>query len=251
MKDALLATLMRLRRWAVAGALAALVVLILLPILPEDIESSPVFIVAAWDGTVVPFLISPWRIIRRSDFRATEQRAVREDPGKKAVEVVIPVLSSIVALVAVAGLTVQAEKLAWPYLLLFVLLGGFAVASAWALVHTAFALYYRSAGRALAGVSLRRGSLRRLPAQVLVRVSAPREGSALVMIHPQEALLQEARAFQQSEAFAPYGKLRQAAEHRLARLMQLGVRQARYFGRTKTCFQLLMAATVANLTLVS
>jgi hypothetical protein len=73
----------------------------------------------------------------------------------------------------------------------------------------------------------------------------------LVMIHPQEALLQEARAFQQSEAFAPYRKLRQAAEHRLARLMQLGVRQARYFGRAKTLFQLLMAATVANLTLVA
>jgi hypothetical protein len=72
----------------------------------------------------------------------------------------------------------------------------------------------------------------------------------LVMVHPQEALLQEARAFQRSEAFAPYRKLRQAAEHRLARLMQLGVRQARYFGRTKTLFQLLMAATVANLTLV-
>jgi len=73
----------------------------------------------------------------------------------------------------------------------------------------------------------------------------------VVMIHPQEALLQEARAFQQSEAFAPYRKLRQAAEHRLARLIQLGVRQARYFGRTKTLFQLLMAATVANLTLVA
>ncbi len=72
-----------------------------------------------------------------------------------------------------------------------------------------------------------------------------------VMIHPQEALLQEARAFQQSEAFAPYRKLRQAAEHRLARLMQLGARQARYFGRTKTLFQLLIAATVANLTLVA
>ena len=73
----------------------------------------------------------------------------------------------------------------------------------------------------------------------------------LVMIHPREALLQKARAFQQSEAFAPYRKLRQAAEHRLARLMQLGVRQARYFGRAKTLFQLLMAATVANLTLVA
>ena len=40
-------------------------------------------------------------------------------------------------------------------------------------------------------------------------------------------------------------------EHRLARLVQLGVRQARYLGRTKTLFQLLMAATVANLTLVA
>jgi hypothetical protein len=73
----------------------------------------------------------------------------------------------------------------------------------------------------------------------------------LVMIHPQEALLQAARAFQQSEAFALNRKLRQTAEHRLARLMQLGVRQARYLGRTKTLFQLLMAATVANLTLVA
>ncbi len=72
-----------------------------------------------------------------------------------------------------------------------------------------------------------------------------------VTIHPQERLLQEARAFQKSEAFGPYRKSRQAAEHRIARLMQLGMRQARYFGRTKTLFQLLLAATVANLTLVA
>jgi hypothetical protein len=72
-----------------------------------------------------------------------------------------------------------------------------------------------------------------------------------VMLHPQEALLQQARAFQKSADFAPYRKLRQVAEHRLARLMQLGMRQARYFGRTKTLFQLLLAATVANLTLVA
>jgi transposase len=72
-----------------------------------------------------------------------------------------------------------------------------------------------------------------------------------VTIHPQEALLQEARAFQRSDAFALYRKLRQVAEHRIARLMQLGVRQARYFGRVKTLYPLLMAATVANLTLVA
>ncbi len=73
----------------------------------------------------------------------------------------------------------------------------------------------------------------------------------LVMLHPREALLQAARAFQRSPAFAPYRQLRQAAEHRLARLMQLGTRQARYVGRAKTLFQLLLAATVANLTLAA
>ena len=40
-------------------------------------------------------------------------------------------------------------------------------------------------------------------------------------------------------------------EHRIARLVQLGIRQARYFGRRKTLFQVLLAATVANLTLVA
>ena len=72
-----------------------------------------------------------------------------------------------------------------------------------------------------------------------------------VQLHPQEALLQEARALQQSEAFAGYRQRRVIVEHRLARLVQLGIRQARYFGRVKTRFQLYLAATVANLTLVA
>ena len=72
-----------------------------------------------------------------------------------------------------------------------------------------------------------------------------------VQLHPQEALLQQARALQQSEAFAEYRKRRVVVEHRLARLVQLGIRQARYFGRVKTKFQLYLAATVANLTLVA
>ena len=72
-----------------------------------------------------------------------------------------------------------------------------------------------------------------------------------VQLHPQEALLQQARALQQSEAFAEYRQRRVVAEHRLARLVQLGIRQSRYFGRAKTRFQLYLAATVANLTLVA
>jgi transposase len=76
-------------------------------------------------------------------------------------------------------------------------------------------------------------------------------GGRSIAIHPQEVLLQRARAFQQSPAFAEYRQARQAAEHRIARLAQLGIRQARYFGRTKTLFQVLLAATVANLTLLA
>jgi hypothetical protein len=72
-----------------------------------------------------------------------------------------------------------------------------------------------------------------------------------VSLHPQEAMLQNARVFQQSEEFAPYRKSRQVAEHRLARMMQLGMRQARYFGRVKTRCQAFLTAMVANLTLVA
>ena len=71
-----------------------------------------------------------------------------------------------------------------------------------------------------------------------------------VQIHPQEALLQQARALQQSADYDEYPARRVVVEHRLARLVQLGIRQSRYFGRVKTKFQLYLAATVANLTLV-
>lgn len=76
-------------------------------------------------------------------------------------------------------------------------------------------------------------------------------GGRTVQVHPQEALLQAARTFQLSPAFRPYRAARQVVEHRLARLVQLGIRQARYVGRSKTLFQLAMAAAVANLTRIA
>lgn len=82
-------------------------------------------------------------------------------------------------------------------------------------------------------------------------VKAKRRVERIVRLHPQERLLQEARALQCSPDGKRYRQDRQVVEHRLARLVQLGIRQARYFGRLKTLFQLLMAATVANLTLVA
>jgi hypothetical protein len=76
------------------------------------------------------------------------------------------------------------------------------------------------------------------------------QGGRSVQVHPQEALLQQARTFQKSAAFAEFRRRRQVVEHRLARLVQLGIRQARYIGRTKTLFQVCLAAAVANLTLL-
>jgi hypothetical protein len=73
-------------------------------------------------------------------------------------------------------------------------------------------------------------------------------GGRTVTVHPQERLLQAARAFQASPAFAEYRRRRQAVEQRIARLVQLGIRQARDVGTPKVRFQLLMAAAVATLT---
>ncbi|MCX6844767.1 MAG: IS1182 family transposase [candidate division WOR-3 bacterium] len=82
-------------------------------------------------------------------------------------------------------------------------------------------------------------------------VSGKRGQGRSITLHPEEELMQQARAYQETAAFREDTKLRQAAEHRLARLVQLGIRQARYFGRAKTKWQLLLAAAVANLVLVA
>ena len=76
-------------------------------------------------------------------------------------------------------------------------------------------------------------------------------GGRTVHLHPHEALLQKARQVQRNPAFAEARRRRQVVEHRIARLVQLGIRQARYFGRTKTLFQVRLAAAVANLTLLA
>ena len=82
-------------------------------------------------------------------------------------------------------------------------------------------------------------------------ISAKGRKGRWVLIHTQEALLQQARALQQSAGYDEYRARRVVVEHRLAQMDQSGIRQSRYFGRAKTKFQLYLAATVANLTLVA
>jgi IS5 family transposase len=57
------------------------------------------------------------------------------------------------------------------------------------------------------------------------------------------------RLEQRTKAFRDKYRERVKVEHRIGRLAQLGVRQARYFGSKKVAFQIAIAATVANLTL--
>lgn len=68
-----------------------------------------------------------------------------------------------------------------------------------------------------------------------------------IELHPQEELLQEARLRQASPEFREDIKNRQTAEHTIARVIQLGARQARYFDKAKTKYQMTMIAIVANL----
>ncbi len=72
-----------------------------------------------------------------------------------------------------------------------------------------------------------------------------------VTLHRHEQLLAQARARQRSPGFQKLWRHRQVVEHRIARLVQLGMRQARYRGRQKTLFQALLTAAVANITLVA
>ena len=67
-----------------------------------------------------------------------------------------------------------------------------------------------------------------------------------VSVHPQEAMLQEARAYQKTPEGRARLRERVVIEHRLARLGQLGIGQARYVSRQKTRFQLMLACAIAN-----
>lgn len=77
----------------------------------------------------------------------------------------------------------------------------------------------------------------------------PNASRRTVSVHEHEELLQQAKAFQRTDEYRTIYRQRVVAEHRIARLIRLGVRKARYFGSTKVLFQLAMAAAVANLTL--
>jgi DDE family transposase/transposase-like protein DUF772 len=77
------------------------------------------------------------------------------------------------------------------------------------------------------------------------------KGPRTIAIQAEEGLQQRARAHNQTAAGRKSLRERVVVEHRIARLVQLGIRQSRYFGRTKARLQVVMAAVVANVSLVA
>lgn len=80
-------------------------------------------------------------------------------------------------------------------------------------------------------------------------VSGKRRYGRSITLHPDEGILQQARALEKTEYFRETYRERVVVEHRIGRLVGLGMRQSRFMGRRKTQFQALMAAAVANFTL--
>ncbi len=76
------------------------------------------------------------------------------------------------------------------------------------------------------------------------------QGPRSISIQAEERLQQQARAHNQTEAGRQSLRERVVVEHRIGRLVGLGIRQSRYFGKKKTRWQVVMAAVVANLSLV-
>jgi hypothetical protein len=107
---------------------------------------------------------------------------------------------------------------------------------------------YRSAGEGRGGkFAFPQASCQACPLRSqCVRGQGPRS----ISIQAEERLQQQARAHNQTEAGRQSLRERVVVEHRIARLVGLGIRQSRYFGKKKTRWLVVMAAVVANLSLV-
>ena len=98
-------------------------------------------VVAAWDAYALVLLALMWRIITRSSPVETRRRAGSEDPGRTVLGVVV-IASSTLSLFAATVVLRKARALAPEASGILVGLSLTAVATAWLLTHTTYALRY-------------------------------------------------------------------------------------------------------------
>jgi hypothetical protein len=89
------------------------------------------------------------------------------------------------------------------------------------------------------------------PCPLREKCTKSRAAARALQITEKTETLWRLRKQQRTKRFRRRYRKRVAVEHRIGRLVQLGIRQAKYFGKTKTGFQIALTATVANLMLVA
>ncbi len=89
------------------------------------------------------------------------------------------------------------------------------------------------------------------PCPLRARCTKSHNAARSVRVTAKTEQLWKLRRRQKTKRFKQRYRRRVVVEHRIGRLVQLGVRQARYLGRRKVGFQLVLLATVANLTLLA
>jgi hypothetical protein len=89
------------------------------------------------------------------------------------------------------------------------------------------------------------------PCPLRERCTKSRAAARVLQITEKTDALWRLRKQQKTKRFRKRYRRRVAVEHRIGRLVQLGIRQAKYFGKAKTGFQIALTATVANLMLVA
>jgi IS5 family transposase len=85
--------------------------------------------------------------------------------------------------------------------------------------------------------------------ELRAKCTRTKSNSKVVQITARTEALQPLRREQRTPEFRAKYRERVKVEHRIGRMVQIGVRQARYLGKKKLAFQIAMVATVANLTL--
>jgi hypothetical protein len=89
------------------------------------------------------------------------------------------------------------------------------------------------------------------PCPLREKCTKSRAAPRVLQITEKTEALWRLRKQQRTKRFRKRYRKRVVVEHRIGRLVQLGARQAKYFGKAKTGFQIALIATVANLMLVA
>jgi hypothetical protein len=89
------------------------------------------------------------------------------------------------------------------------------------------------------------------PCRLRAKCTKSRANARVLQITEKTEALWRLRRQQKTRRFRKRYRKRVVVEHRIGRMVQLGARQAKYFGKAKTGFQIALIATVANLMLVA